>query len=238
MSQDDPFPSTMWSVVRLAVARNQPGAERALDQIFRAYERPVLAYILRHGCTPDDAEDLKQAFFERLLAKNSLADAEGTRVRLRAFLITKLQGFLIDQHRRDVAQKRGGGRVDNLADLGETRARLAEPVDPVTPYIAYQRQWMETLAANAMTTLRDDYAARGLGELFAVLAPFITNSSEQSIATLSARLGRPEGTLKSDISRLRAKCQQLIRNQIAATLDDPTPENIDVELTELMGYRG
>ena len=57
--------------------------------------------------------------------------------------------------------------------------------------------------------------------MFAVWAPFITNSSEQSIDTLSQRLGRPEGTLTGQISRLPAKCQQLIRSQIADTLDDP-----------------
>jgi uncharacterized small protein (DUF1192 family) len=59
----------------------------------------------------------------------------------------------------------------------------------------------------------------------------------QSLAELSQRLGRPEGTLKSDISRLRAKCQQMIRDQVAATLDDPTPDNITADLKELMGYR-
>jgi hypothetical protein len=81
------------------------------------------------------------------------------------------------------------------------------------------------------------FSERGQTELFAAISPFITNSSELSLAELSLRLGRPEGTLKSDISRLRAKCQQMIRDQVAATLDDPTPENITAELKELMGYR-
>ena len=44
-------------------------------------------------------------------------------------------------------------------------------------------------------------------------------------------------TLTSDISRLRLRCQNLIREQIAATLDDPTPENITAELRELMSAR-
>lgn len=228
----------MWSLVRLAVAEGQAGADQALDELCRMYERPILAYIVRDGYGPDAAADLKQAFFEHLLAKNALEDAEATRVKLRAFLITKLQGFLIDRHRHAVAQKRGGGKVMHLSDVSEEQRHLAQPVDPVTPYIAYQRQWMETLVAGAMEQLREDYVRRGLSELYAEIAPFITNSSGQSIAAISARTGRLEGTLKSDISRLRAKCQSLIREQIAATLDDPTPGNIDAELKELMGYRG
>lgn len=231
------FPPTMWSMVRLAVAEGKPGSDRALDDLCRLYEKPIFIYILRAGHAPEAAQDLKQAFFEQLLAKNSLADAEATRVKLRAFLLTKLQSFLIDRHRHDMAQKRGGGRVENLSDLSETQAFLAEPVDQMTPLIAFQRQWMETLAATAMEQLRADYAARGQADLHAAIAPFITSSSEESIAALALRLGRPEGTLKSDISRLRAKCQSLIRDQIATTLDDPSPANIDAELRELMGAR-
>jgi len=228
------FPPTVWSMVRLAVAEGQPGADQALDDLCRIYERPVLVYLLRSGHSADVADDLKQAFFECLLAKNALADAADKRVKLRSFLITKLQGFLIDRHRHDTAQKRGGGKVIRMADLSETQALLAEPADDFTPIVAFHRQWLETIASNAMRKLHADYTARDLGVLFEAIAPFITGNGEGSLAELSKRLGRPEGTLKSDISRLRAKCQNLIRDQVAATLDDPTPENINAELRELM----
>lgn len=234
----DPFPSTMWTVVRLAVAKHLPGAERALDRLCRTYERPVMAYILGGGCHPDDAEDLKQAFFEHLLARESLATAEESGVKLRVFLLTKLRSFLIDRHRREATQKRGGGRVVHWGDLDEGQARLAEPVDPVTPLIAYQRQWVEALAANALATLRAEYADRGQLELFDALAPYITKSGDERIAELASSLDLPEGTVKSAISRLRTKCQRLIRQKVAATLDEPTPEDIEAELAELMGYRG
>lgn len=224
-------------MVRLAAEEGRPGADKALNELCRLYERPILTYILRSGHTPDAAEDLKQAFFEHLLAKNALADAASARVKLRAFLITKLQGFLIDRHRHATAQKRGAGKVARMADLSETQALLAEPVDTFTPIAAFHRQWVETLASHAMKELQADYTRRGLGDLFKALAPFITGNGDISLASLSARLGRPEGTLKSDISRLRARCQALIRTQIAATLDDPTPENVTAELRELMAAR-
>ena len=224
-------------MVRLAVAEGQPGADRALNDLCRLYERPIMVFLLRKGHMSDQAEDLKQAFFEQLLNKNSFADAYGLKIKLRAFLITKLQAFLIDQHRHDNAAKRGGGKASSMADLSETQAVLAEPVDDRTPIVAFQRQWMETLAANAMKELQSDYAQRGLKELFKALAPCITGGSEHTLAELATKLGRPEGTLKSDISRLRSKCQNLIREQIATTLDDPTPANIDAELKDLMAAR-
>ncbi|MBK8038458.1 MAG: RNA polymerase subunit sigma-24 [Verrucomicrobiaceae bacterium] len=243
MASQDPaspsiaFPPTMWSRVRLAVAEAEPGADQALDELCRLYERPIHVFILRKGYSPDAAADLKQAFFEHLLSKNAFADASGLNVKLRAFLITKLQSFLIDRHRHEMAAKRGAGKVAAMADLSETQALLAEPVDDRTPIVAFQRQWMETIAANAMKDLREDYAKRGQAALFAALAPFITGKGDASLAELSSKLDRPEGTLKSDISRLRARCQNLIREQVAATLDDPTPENITAELKELMSAR-
>lgn len=224
-------------MVRLAMAEGLPGSDQALNELCRLYERPVVAFILRKGHAIEEAEDLKQAFFEHLLSKNAFVDASGLKVKLRAFLITKLQGFLIDRHRRDMARKRGAGQVARMADLSETQALLAEPVDETTPVVAFQRQWMETVVTNAMQQLRADYEQRGLAALFAALAPFITGKSDAKLAELSAELSRPEGTLKSDISRLRARCQQLIREQVAATLDDPTPEAITAELRELMNAR-
>lgn len=231
------FPPTQWSMVHLAMAEDRPGADKALNDLCRLYERPIMVFILRKGFPPDQAEDLKQAFFEQLLTKNAFANASGLTIKLRAFLITKLQSFLIDQHRHGIAAKRGGGKVARMADLSETQAMLAEPTDDRTPIVAFQRQWMETLAANAMKQLQNDYSQRGLESLFKALAPFITGGGEHTLAELATMLGRPEGTLKSDISRLRSKCQNLIREQIAATLDDPTPANIDAELRDLMSAR-
>ncbi|MGV3661167.1 MAG: RNA polymerase sigma factor [Prosthecobacter sp.] len=234
----DTFPPTLWSMVRLAVAEGKPGSDQALDDLCRQYERPIFAYIRRSGHAADVAEDLKQAFFEHLLGKNALAAAAAARVKLRAFLITKLQGFLIDCHRHDMAQKRGGGRVVRMADLSETQALLAEPVDETTPVVAFQRQWMVTVASQAMKQLHAEYTQRGLDKLFTAIAPCITSRGKTSLAELALTLGRPEGTLKSDISRLRSRCQKLIREQVAATLDDPTPQNITAELRELMSAPG
>lgn len=231
------FQVTNWSMVRLAVAEKEPGAAQALDQLCRLYEKPILAYIIRDGHAPQDAHDLKQSFFASLLVNSAFANAEATRVKLRAFLLTKLQSFLIDQYRRSVAQKRGAGKVVALLDLSEEQRHFAEPVDTVTPDIAYQRQWLASVFSTAMQQLRADYAARYQSALFNVLGPFIDPRSQPSISTLAATLSKPEGTIKSDLSRLRARWREFIRDHIAATLIDPSKEAIEAELKELMGYR-
>ena len=231
------FPPTMWSMVRLAVAEGRPGADQALDELCRVYEKPILAYIIRNGHSPETAEDLKQSFFEHLLARNSLADAETTRVKLRAFLITKLQSFLVDEHRHATAQKRGGGKVVALSSISEEQRHLAEPVDHLTPDRVYQQQWVQTLLQSTMRQLEAEYVESGKAELFALLSPLIGKDSEASYAELAVSLGKNINTLKSDVHRLRKAWKTIIEQQVAATLDDPTPANIKTELGELMAFR-
>lgn len=231
------FPPTMWSMVRLAIAEKQPGADQALNHLCRIYEKPVLAYIMRKGYSPHEAEDLKQSFFMALIEDNAFADAESTRVKLRAFLLTRLRSFLVDEFRHDNAAKRGGGKVVAMGDLTEEQQALAEPVDRVTPDIAYQRQWLQTVFTTAMELLQSDYAARGQSDLFRAIAPYIDPRSHPDIKALSISLNRPEGTVKNDVFRLRTAWREHIRDHIAATLEEPTPQAIDAELKELMGYR-
>ena len=227
----------MWTMVRLAVSEHQPGADAALNRLCQTYEKPILTYILRHGHSPQEAHDLAQGFFLQLLADDSFAKADAAKVKLRAFLLTKLKSFLIDAYRSGTAQKRGGGKVMAMADLGEDQQHLAEPVDRITPDIAFQRQWLQTLLTAGMQQLQDLYEHRRVGSLFTALSPFIDPRSQPPIGDLALKLGRPEGTIKSDVSRLRGRWRDIIRDHIAATLDHPSPEEVDAELKELMGYR-
>ena len=226
-------------MVRLAIAKRQPGADIAFNQLCQGYRQPIQAYIIRHGHSPQEAEDLTQGFFHALIAGNAFAnaEAEATRVKLRAFLLTKLQSFLVDQYRHGKAQKRGGGKVISVGDLSDEQQQLAEPVDHITPDIAYQRQWLQTVFVTAMQQLQDHYTQRQQHFLFEALAPYIDPRSQPNIGLLATTLNKPEGTIKSDVSRLRAKWRDLIRDQIAATLDEPTPQAVEAELKELMGYR-
>ncbi len=227
----------MWSMVRLAVAEGKTGADQALNELCRVYEKPILAYIIRNGCAPDAAQDLKQAFFEHLLSRNTFADAETTRVKLRAFLITKLQSFLIDRHRHATAQKRGSGNVVPLSSVSEEQRHLAEPVDNMTPDRVFQQRWVQTLLASTMAQLEAEYAEAGKAALFALLSPFIGKDNDAGYAELALQLGKNVNTLKSDVHRLRKAWKAIVEQHVAATLDDPTPANIKAELSELMAYR-
>src|SRR5262245_31144966 len=75
------FPTTRWSLVLGAGARAGPEAREALAALCRAYWYPIYAFIRRKGYGPDDAQDLTQDYFARLLEKGVLAAADQSKGR-------------------------------------------------------------------------------------------------------------------------------------------------------------
>src|SRR5687767_13847357 len=104
------FPPTLWSVVLRVGERSEQSAE-ALETLCRVYWHPIYSYLRRQGKTSHEAEDFTQSFFQHLLERNTLEKARRDRGKFRSFLLTTLQHFLTDQHRKAHAQKRGGGTV-------------------------------------------------------------------------------------------------------------------------------
>ena len=99
------FPNTRWSVVLAATQRTSPESAGALETLCRAYWYPLYAYVRRCGQTPQDAQDLTQEFFCRLLEKHWFDLADPEKGRLRTFLIVGLKHFMAKEWRRASAQR-------------------------------------------------------------------------------------------------------------------------------------
>src|SRR5262249_31726884 len=128
------FCTTHWSVVLQAVDPNSPEANAALERLCKEYWFPLYACVRRHGYSPDDACDLTQEFFARLLSRNSLRHADPQRGRFRTFLQTALTNFLATEWAKGKSQKRGGGVPVLSLDATEAEERyVAEPADTLTP---------------------------------------------------------------------------------------------------------
>lgn len=138
---DDPrrpmFETTRWSLVLAAADRATPQADEALAALCAAYWYPLYAFIRRRGLDPDRAADLTQAFFTRLLEKEYLRSVDPSKGRFRAFLLAACKNFLANEHDRETARKRGGGRCPVSIDRRDAEGRyLAEPAHELTPRAA------------------------------------------------------------------------------------------------------
>src|SRR5262245_24986606 len=140
----DHFPTTQWSLVLIAGEGFSAESQDALATLCRTYWYPLYAFVRRQGYSPDDAQDLTQSFFSRLLEKRYLRDCDRERGRFRSFLLASLKHFLSNERDRSRSQKRGGGVVvvplDVIIQTGESRYSL-EPRNDITPETIFERQW-------------------------------------------------------------------------------------------------
>src|SRR6266436_2015231 len=102
------FRTTHWSVVVLAAGGQEQQALNALDQLCQAYWYPLYAFVRRRGYGEEEAKDLTQSFFAKLLEKNYVADADRSRGKFRTFLLNSLSHFLANEWDKLRCQKRGG----------------------------------------------------------------------------------------------------------------------------------
>lgn len=231
------FTTTHWSVVLATGAAESSRAQEAVSRLCRSYWYPLYAYVRRRGCSAEDAEDLTQEFFARLLEKQSLAHLTRHGGRFRSFLLKSLDHFLVEQWRRARTQKRGGGQVISLdAASAETRYRL-EPADEHTPETLFDRAWALALLASVFYHLQEEYARAGKAALFEQLKFCLTGQrSAIPYAELAARLTMPENTLKTLVRRLRERYRELLRAEVAQTV--ATSAEIDEELQSLFRALG
>ncbi len=228
------FQTTRWSLVRRAVGA---GDAQALATLCDAYWYPIYAYVRRSGHSPHDAEDLTQGLFAGLLEKETLTRADPEKGRLRTFLLKCAHDFLADQRDRALAQKRGAAVLVSFDSTSAEERYAAEPVDDLSPDRLFQRRWAMTILEHSLELLAAEFAADGKVEIFDALRPFLGfgPDPDRHYEEVSALLGTPVGTLKNQVFRLRQRWRELLFEQVALTLDEPTPEEIKGELSELLG---
>jgi RNA polymerase sigma-70 factor (ECF subfamily) len=215
--------------------KNSPQSADALEKLCRAYWYPLYAYVRRTGQSKENAEDLTQAFFARLLEKNFLEAAEQERGRFRSFLLVALKRFLANEWDRGRAQKRGGDRTHISLDteLAEQKFKIETSAGEISPDRLYERRWALTLLEQTMTRLRAEFERAGKTGEFEQLKSFLTaDKREIPYATVAAELGMNESALRVAVHRLRKRYREMFREEIGHTLAEG--EDIDTELRYLL----
>jgi RNA polymerase sigma-70 factor (ECF subfamily) len=96
------FRTTRWSMVYRAGAKQCSAEEgrHALEELCRGYWGPLYAYVRRQSYSPEDAQDLTQEFFSRLLADHSFASVHESKGRFRSFLLASVKHLLANEWKR------------------------------------------------------------------------------------------------------------------------------------------
>src|ERR1700733_6572525 len=215
------FPTTRWTLVVAAGDPQRKDSRSALVSLCENYWYPLYAYLRRRGHAPDEAQDLTQEFFMRLLGGRYLDKADPEKGRFRSFILTSLKFFAADEHDRQRAQKRGGGAVVSFEfSSGEERYQR-EPGHDETPDRIFERRWALSMLERVMERLRDEFGQHGRPENFERMKVFLLGQSEAPYADLAREMNTSEGALKVAIHRLRKRYRELFRQEIADTVADP-----------------
>jgi DNA-directed RNA polymerase specialized sigma24 family protein len=227
------FPTTRWSLVLQAGDPQAPLSRESLAELCGAYWYPLYAYIRRRGHGPEQARDLTQDFFARALEKGLLSEADPSRGRFRSFLRTVCAHFLANRRDWDQAQKRGGGRTFLPIDSADAEGRYAlELADDLTAERIFDRSWALTLLGRVLDQLGREYDDAGKAATFEALRGMLSGDSDvHSYTAVAARLGTSEGAARVAAHRLRRRYGDLLRQEIAATLAEPT--EVDDEIRDL-----
>ncbi|MGI9456973.1 MAG: RNA polymerase sigma factor [Aeoliella sp.] len=215
------------------LASGSAGSE-ALERLCQAYWYPLYAFARRSGQNPADAEDLTQGFFQKLLEKHWLADAEREKGRLRTFLLTAFRRYMANEWRRDSAQARGGGwrRVDWERVDGEKRYAVANA--NARPEDLFDRQWAFAVMERTLAKLQEEFEQRDKPDHFDVLkAVLMLERGAIDYASLAERLQVEEGAARVAVHRLRKRFRTRFRDEVALTLEKG--EDLEEELRHLAG---
>ena len=213
-------------------------AEVALEELCHTYWYPLYAYVRRRGHSREDAEDLTQGFFARLLEKNYLEGITSDKGKFRSFLLVALKRYLANEWDRANRQKRGCGVTPLSLDWqdAETRYQI-NPADNLSPDKLYDRAWAVIVLERVITRLRDENGVEGKAGLYEQLKPFLmVGKSEIPYPQAAAALKMTEVAVRVAVHRLRRRYRELLREEIAQTLANPA--QADEEMQALFSALG
>jgi RNA polymerase sigma factor (sigma-70 family) len=237
--QSNLFPSTHWSVI-VAAGRSQAEpeiAQAALAELCQTYWSPLYSFVRSRGYSVHDAQDLTQSFFAYLIERKIYQRVDRQKGRFRSFLLASLKNFLADAFDRDRTLKRGGGQ--DFLPLHEEQIKEAESLfqnhrGASTEDRLFDRSWAEALVTAGLERLSADYRSEAKEKLFNELKIFVAGCAgpPPAYAELAVRLGMTESTLRSHVTRLRARYREALRAEVRRTVD--TEAEVDEELHELL----
>jgi RNA polymerase sigma-70 factor (ECF subfamily) len=228
------FHTTRWSVVLAAGQISTAASREALATLCRIYWYPLYAYARRQGSRPEDAQDLTQEFFTRMLERDYLRIADPERGKFRSFLLTAFKHFLAKERDRARALKRGGGSELLPLDFQAGEQRYSrEPAHQATPERIFERRWALTLLDRVLSRLREEFEQAAKQRIFERLKTCLTGEKNPGdhYQAIARELQMTEGAVKVAVYRLRRRYQELLREEIAQTV--AAPEDIDDELRHL-----
>jgi len=237
------FPTTRWSAIVAARSADPTERTRALDVLLAAYWRPVYKYIrLRWTKSSEDAQDLTQDFFARLVEKNLLDGYDPARGRLRTFLRACVDHLVTNQERDERRQKRGGGALHLSLDFQSADGEL-QRLDPALPPEMdefFEREWARSVFSAGVERLRASLGSCGKSVYFRIFERYdleepLDGGADQrpSYQDLAREFGLTTTTVTNYLAHARREFRRIVLDFLRETA--ATDEEFRREARSLLG---
>lgn len=226
---DGKLPTTQWTLIARLHSGDPQKVRKALDELCSQYHYPLYCFIRRKGLDHHDAQDALHDFLAKFLRNDSFGAADSDKGRLRTFLLTALQRFIINWHEGQ-RHREHEFNIDAEAALAGSEQRYQQEhfTDDDAPDRIFERKWAQELMTAVMRRVGARYAADGKRALFEALRPVLLagGSLRDSDSTaLAASLDMTSGALRTALRRLLDDYREELKAEIAQTIDDPAEVN-------------
>jgi RNA polymerase sigma factor (sigma-70 family) len=219
--------STQWTMVFQAHSGTPDEAHIAASQLMCRYAGAVHRYLLKALKDPDAADELDQEFALRFL-RGDFRNSDPNRGRFRDYVKRAVQNLINDHYRR----KRPVSSLDS---------QTIEPAVADRGLVAFEQEfiesWRKDLLERAWTALAD--LEKSTGQPYhTVLRSKVSHPdlpSSQLAGQLATRLKKPftAGAVRQTLARSRRKYVDYLLTEVKASLDHPTQDNLEQELSDL-----
>ena len=210
------FPTTRRSVVLALRSDDSIERTRAFDTLVAIYWKPLYKFArMTWGRSPEDAEDLTQAFFARVFERESLAGFDAGKAAFRTYLRVQFERHASNENRAMLRIKRGGGAA--ALDFAEAEAELDGEVS--TPEELFYQDWVRGVFAVAISRMREQVT----DNQFALFEAYdLAGDQKISYRDLARRFALPETTVTNHLATARRRFREAVLETLreATATDD------------------
>jgi RNA polymerase sigma factor (sigma-70 family) len=232
-----PFPVTQRSVLERVRSADPEVRRGAFGDLAQGYWRPGYHYLRLHWrLSPEDAEDVVQAFFTTAFEKRYLDSYEPAKAKFRTFLRVCLDRFVQNRQKADHALKRGGAAEIRSLDFPGAERELAEhlviEVSDVDRF--FRDETIRALFTRTVDEMRREYADEGRDAVFLVFERYDLHASPaQTYAAIARELGLSVTQVTNHLHAARRRFRELALINLRALVG--TEEEFRAEARELFG---
>ena len=188
---DGHFHTTCWTVIADSHTSDDEKNRLIINDLLGLYWKPVYCYLRRKGYNNESAKDLTQGFFQEIvLGRELIGQADKSKGKFRTFLLTALDRYVIDLHRKESSTKRKPqGDILQLDDID-----IPCSSNTVSPQEEFNHAWVAEILDKTLSQVQEECQQTSKQihwEVFSakVLTPIVEDAKPPSLTDLCGKHG-------------------------------------------------